>query len=132
MIKNKDIELANVMKALGHPIRLTIVRKIIEKSKCPCGCNPCSCGDHCEGENCKCGCKCGELVDTLPLAQSTISQHLKELKKAGVVNMTGRKGDYTINHAKLNEGIILLQSLLGHTSELNLNTEICHCHRNKN
>lgn len=128
MIKDKDKELANVMKALGHPVRLTIVRKIMEKSVCPCGCNPCNCGDKCEGENCKCGCKCGELVDSLPMAQSTISQHLKELKKAGIINMTSRKGDYTLNHAKLNEGIFLLQSLLGHRNEFVLKTETCHSH----
>lgn len=128
MIKEKDIELANVMKALGHPVRLTIVRRIIEKSMCPCGCNPCTCGEKCKGENCKCGCKCGELVNSLPMAQSTVSQHLKELQKAGVINIAGRKGDYTLNHDKLNEVSLLLQSFLGHETEPNLDTETCHCH----
>lgn len=129
-IQENDMELARVMKALGHPVRLTIVRKLLEKSICPCGCNPCSCGEKCEGKNCKCGCKCGELVDSFPMAQSTISQHLKELKNAGIINMTGRKGDYTLNHAKLNEGLLLFQSLLGQENELNVATETCLCHRN--
>lgn len=113
-----DKKLANVMKALGHPVRLAIIRKIVEKSKCPCGCNPCSCGEKCEGAHCKCGCKCGELVDLLPMAQSTVSQHLKELKNAGIINMTGRKGDYTLNHTKLKEGLELLQILTGNDVNL--------------
>lgn len=55
--------LARMAKALGHPARIAVLKTIAERS--------CCC--------------CGDLTDTLPLAQSTISQHLKELKSAGLI-----------------------------------------------
>lgn len=59
----EDIELANLAKALGHPARAAIVRFLLAG------------GD----------CVCGGIVDRLPLAQATVSQHLKVLKEAGWV-----------------------------------------------
>jgi DNA-binding transcriptional ArsR family regulator len=59
-------ELAVFTKALGHPARIAILQFLI-KSK---------------------SCVCGDIVDELPLSQSTVSQHLKELKNAGLI-----KGD---------------------------------------
>lgn len=59
-------DLAALTKALGHPARIAILQFLI-KSK---------------------ACVCGDIVDELPLSQSTVSQHLKELKKAGLI-----KGD---------------------------------------
>jgi DNA-binding transcriptional ArsR family regulator len=56
-------ELAVVAKALGHPARIAILQFLI-KSK---------------------SCVCGDIVDELPLSQSTVSQHLSELKKAGLI-----------------------------------------------
>ena len=56
-----DVELANLAKAIGHPARAAIVRLLLAG------------GD----------CICGEIVDYLPLAQATVSQHLKVLKEAG-------------------------------------------------
>jgi ArsR family transcriptional regulator, arsenate/arsenite/antimonite-responsive transcriptional repressor len=58
-----ELELAELCKALGHPARVQILRILIERSACV----------------------CGDLVDALPLAQSTISQHLKVLKEAGLI-----------------------------------------------
>lgn len=58
-----DEELALLAKALSHPTRVKIVRILIEKN----------------------GCICGDLVDELPLAQSTVSAHLKALKDAGLI-----------------------------------------------
>ena len=58
-----DEELAALAKALGHPARVKILRLLVRKD----------------------GCVCGEIVDELPLAQSTVSQHLKVLKEAGLV-----------------------------------------------
>jgi ArsR family transcriptional regulator len=58
-----ETEIARVCKALGHPMRVRILRLLMEK----------------------CSCVCGDLVDELPLAQSTVSQHLKVLKQAGLV-----------------------------------------------
>ena len=55
--------LAQICKALGHPVRLQIVEFLRAEHKC----------------------FCGEIVERLPLAQSTVSQHLKCLKEAGLV-----------------------------------------------
>ena len=54
---------AAVCKALGHPARVRIVAHLMEIDRCI----------------------CGQIVDILPLAQSTVSQHLKQLKDAGLV-----------------------------------------------
>ncbi|MES2389623.1 MAG: metalloregulator ArsR/SmtB family transcription factor, partial [Bacteroidota bacterium] len=58
--------LASMMKVLGHPARIAILQSIISANACI----------------------CGELVDELGLAQATISQHLKELKNAGIIQGT--------------------------------------------
>lgn len=58
-----DNELARLAKAVGHPIRVRILRLLAEREACV----------------------CGELVEALPLAQSTVSQHLKVLKDAGLI-----------------------------------------------
>lgn len=58
-----DDELARLAKALGHPARVKIVRILLRENACV----------------------CGDIVDELPLAQSTVSQHLKVLKDAGLV-----------------------------------------------
>jgi DNA-binding transcriptional ArsR family regulator len=59
-------ELAAFAKALGHPARIAILQFLVRTRSCV----------------------CGDIVDELPLSQSTISQHLKELKKVGII-----KGD---------------------------------------
>jgi DNA-binding transcriptional ArsR family regulator len=58
-----DAELAGLAKALGHPARVKILRLLSRKTSCV----------------------CGDIVDELPLAQSTVSQHLKILKDAGLI-----------------------------------------------
>jgi len=58
-----DEELAMLAKALGHPARVQIVRLLVRRDACI----------------------CGDIVDELPLAQSTVSQHLKVLKEAGLI-----------------------------------------------
>ncbi|MFN3405002.1 MAG: ArsR/SmtB family transcription factor [Cytophagaceae bacterium] len=55
--------LAKLAKAIGHPARIAILEVLIKRNTCI----------------------CGDLVDELPLSQSTISQHLKELKEAGLI-----------------------------------------------
>lgn len=59
-------QLAVMLKAIAHPARLTILEHIINANACI----------------------CGQLVDELGLAQATISQHLKELKNAGLIQGT--------------------------------------------
>lgn len=56
-------QLAKIFKALGHPTRVKIVEHLIEINTCV----------------------CGDIVDIFPFSQSTISQHLKQLKEAGLV-----------------------------------------------
>jgi ArsR family transcriptional regulator len=70
-------QLARQLKALAHPARLAIVRLLAERDACV----------------------CGEIVDDLPLAQSTVSQHLKALKEAGLVQGTveGRSTCYCLD-----------------------------------
>lgn len=58
-----DNQLADACKALGHPARLQILRLLLEEDRCI----------------------CGRIVDIMPLAQSTVSQHLKILRSAGLV-----------------------------------------------
>lgn len=73
----KTEQLARIAKALGHPARIKILNYLDEQSCC----------------------YTGDLVDVLPLAQSTISQHLKELKSAGLIQgeMNPPKIKYFIN-----------------------------------
>ena len=56
-------KLAKYMKVLGHPARLAIIELLLKKQTCV----------------------CGDIVDELPLSQSTVSQHLKELKEVGLI-----------------------------------------------
>ena len=60
----EDEELARLAKALAHPARVAIVRLLLEGGECV----------------------CGGIVDRLPLAQATVSQHLKVLKEAGWIS----------------------------------------------
>ncbi len=70
-------ELARFAKALGHPTRVAIL-KYLDRQSC---------------------CFTGDIVDVFPLAQSTVSQHLKELKNAGLIqgNVEPPKVKYCIN-----------------------------------
>jgi len=61
-----QIELASVLKVLGHPARVAIIQSIIKSDSCI----------------------CGDLVTEIGLAQATISQHLKELKSIGLIQGT--------------------------------------------
>jgi DNA-binding transcriptional ArsR family regulator len=76
-----DIWLADIGKALSHPARINIL-KILS------GMNVCMCGD---------------IVDLLPLSQSTVSQHLKELKRVGLIKgeIEGPKVCYCVNEQTL-------------------------------
>jgi DNA-binding transcriptional ArsR family regulator len=73
----QEQELAAFAKALAHPARISILKVLAQRNECI----------------------CGEIVEILPLAQSTVSQHLKELKNAGLINGTvdGPRSCYCIN-----------------------------------
>lgn len=111
-ITDTDYRLAEIFKALGNPTRLAIIRKLMEKCNCPHGSDPCTCGARCDGKHCECGCKCGEIVDFFTMSQSTISQHIKALKKAGLIETRGRKDDYIISHQNLKEAMNALTDII--------------------
>lgn len=69
-------ELASIAKALGHPARIAILQHLVKMNACV----------------------CGDLVEELGLAQATTSQHLKELKNAGIIqgNIEGASVCYCI------------------------------------
>lgn len=73
----KENKLAKIAKALGHPARLAILNLLSKRSTCV----------------------CGDIVDEIPLSQSTVSQHLKELKAAGLIKgeIEGAKVCYCID-----------------------------------
>jgi ArsR family transcriptional regulator, arsenate/arsenite/antimonite-responsive transcriptional repressor len=76
-------QFAQLAWALAHPARVRIVRLLIERNSCI----------------------CGEIVEQIPLAQSTVSQHLKILKESGLIQgeVAGPKVCYCINPGKLDE-----------------------------
>jgi predicted transcriptional regulator len=66
LFSKKQNELANMARAIAHPARIAILQQLIKNNACI----------------------CGDLVEDLGLAQPTISQHLKELKNAGLIQGT--------------------------------------------
>ena len=74
---SKENKVAKYAKALAHPARISILKLLIKKQACI----------------------CGDIVDELPLSQSTVSQHLKELKDAGLIqgDIDGATVCYCIN-----------------------------------
>jgi predicted transcriptional regulator len=91
----KDEQIALLAKAMGHPARVAIIRLLLKKQTCI----------------------CGDLVDELPLSQSTVSQHLKELKEAGLIQgeITGVKTCYCINETNWKKNGKLFDSLFNTT-----------------
>lgn len=73
-------EIASIAKAIGHPARIAILQYLLQKNACV----------------------CGDIVDEIGLAQATVSQHLKELKQAGLIkgDIDGRSVCYCIDNNK--------------------------------
>ena len=84
-------ELASLFKAIGHPARIAIIQFLRTQEKCI----------------------CTDLVNELPLAQPTISQHLKELKNVGIIqgNVSGTSICYCLNLERLSEMESFIASL---------------------
>jgi ArsR family transcriptional regulator len=78
----KDNRIARYAKALSHPARIAILKLLIQKQACI----------------------CGDIVEELPLSQSTVSQHLKELKDAGLIkgDIEGARVCYCIDEKEWN------------------------------
>ncbi len=84
-------QLARLAKALAHPARLAILQFLARGSSC----------------------YCGRIVDELPLAQATVSQHLRVLKSAGLIRgtVTGVKVCYCLDSAQLAHAAAAFQAL---------------------
>ncbi len=80
--------LAALAKAIAHPARVAILQYLATSNKCV----------------------CGDIVEELPLSQSTVSQHLKELKKVGLIkgDIEGTSICYCINPKVLEETMTIL------------------------
>ncbi len=87
----KDNRIATYAKALAHPARVAILKLLIQRQACI----------------------CGDIVDELPLSQSTVSQHLKELKEAGLIkgDISGVKVCYCIDDDELTKAKTALEEL---------------------
>ena len=83
MVEMQDEDLAAVLRALGHPVRLNILRILAERQQ-----NQCCCTD---------------VMQCLPLAQSTVSQHIKVLLDAGLIerHAKGTRNCYSLNSERL-------------------------------
>lgn len=86
-----ELEFAAMAKALGHPARVRIMRLLLARDSCV----------------------CGELVAELPLAQATVSQHLKVLRDSGLVRgeIDGPRVCYCVDRGRLG-GLLALVSEL--------------------
>lgn len=95
-------ELANIFKALAHPARVAIIDYLLSVDDCI----------------------CSDIVNELPLAQPTVSQHLKELKNAGIIkgNIEGKSICYCIDEKAIK---ILREYLDGILSSIGKTNKIC-------
>lgn len=93
-----DIWLADVAKALSHPARIKILKILTNLNAC----------------------MCGDIVELLPLSQSTVSQHLKELKRVGLISgeFEGPKVCYCVDNKNLKEAKRELDKLF---------SQVCDC-----
>ena len=91
--------IAHAFKALGHPVRMSIVRWLAAQDACC----------------------CGEICRSLPLAQSTVSQHLDLLRKAGIVSLRqkGNRSFYRLDR----EALAAMEQLLADLGSLALEGE---------
>lgn len=93
LFKPKDVRVAAMAKALAHPARVAILRELARRNECV----------------------CGEIVTVIPLAQATVSQHLKELKTAGLIKgeVDGPRSCYCLDPDGIRMLMGTLDGLLG-------------------
>lgn len=87
----QELSIAKYAKALSHPARIAILNLLLKKQACV----------------------CGDIVDELPLSQSTVSQHLKALKEAGLIkgDIDGASICYCIDEKEWNKANTQLNQL---------------------
>ena len=97
-----ELIIAKYAKALSHPARVAILNVLLKKQACV----------------------CGDIVDELPIAQSTVSQHLKELKEAGLIkgDIEGTSICYCIDLNEWNKANDILNNLF---QEVNMMPNKC-------
>ena len=94
----KDNKIAKYAKALAHPARVAILQLLLKKQSCI----------------------CGDIVDELPLSQSTVSQHLKELKESGLIkgDIDGVKVCYCIDEKEWENAKNYLNTFFGNYNSI--------------
>ena len=94
-----DIRLAELCKALSHPARIAILKLLLQKQSCI----------------------CGDIVEELPLSQSTVSQHLKELRQVGLIKgeIDGPRVCYCINNETMQGCCAMLGQFIEETRKQN-------------
>lgn len=97
-IDDAFVQLADMAKALSHPARIKILEILTQKNTCI----------------------CGEIVEMLPLSQSTVSQHLKELKRVGFIQgeIEGPKTCYCVDRKTIERARQLFTTLF---------SDVCKC-----
>ncbi len=95
----KTTRMAEMLKAIGHPARLSILEFLVRTPSCI----------------------CGDIVDELPLAQSTVSRHLSELKRVGLIKgeISGSACCYCLNEEAWNEVIEVFTGLKEEMNSIN-------------
>lgn len=92
-------QMAILLKALGHPARIAIMEYLVKVNTCI----------------------CGDIVNELPLAQPTISQHLRELKNAGLIkgNVEGNAICYCVDEKMITRVLAYFETISGKLSRKN-------------
>lgn len=105
LFTEKQNQLATIAKALAHPARIAILEHLVKLNQCV----------------------CGDLVDEIGLAQPTVSQHLKELKNAQIIQGTieGTSVCYCINPAVWGTIKTVFQSFLNEFTEPTEDSTCC-------
>lgn len=103
--EKSDVRISEIAKVLSHPARLEILRILAKRNVCI----------------------CGEIVEVLPLSQSTVSQHLKELKAIGIVDgeVEGVKSCYCINWEVFEEASQRLKAYFEELTRLKNGSSCC-------
>ena len=96
---DSQIEMAKLAKALGHPARIAIIEYLLNVDTCI----------------------CGDIVDQIPLAQPTVSQHLKALKNVGLIkgSIAGNTICYCVDKTNLEKLNQFVQHLSSQTADRN-------------
>lgn len=96
LFDEKQVKTAEFAKALGHPARIAILEILAQRDTCI----------------------CGDITDQLPLAQSTVSQHLKALKSAGIITgeIDGVRTCYCLDEENIAELKAIMESFLNSLS----------------